>query len=164
MDLDKLREVVGDYQHLTFVQGTEVDVTRLGPNSHTLIQLGAIELPLVSASILDSDQQGRDYWSEGKPSNDPRSLALERRQQCYDLVLHSLEVFESSANASVAAESLRSLAYELAFSSEDEVFHSILYDWLIERGLADQLLEVSPEVSSLFCVFLTPFIDKTSVP
>jgi nuclear pore complex protein Nup155 len=37
---------------------------------------------------------------------------------------------------------VRSHAYELAFASEDEMFHSTLYDWLIEKGLADELLEV----------------------
>jgi nuclear pore complex protein Nup155 len=40
-------------------------------------------------------------------------------------------------------EVARSHAYELAFSSEDELFHSTLDDWLISRGLADELLEVS---------------------
>lgn len=39
-------------------------------------------------------------------------------------------------------ETVRSHAYELAFASEDEMFHSTLYDWLIERNLADDLLEV----------------------
>jgi len=39
-------------------------------------------------------------------------------------------------------ETVRSHAYELAFGSEDEMFHSTLYDWLIERNLADDLLEV----------------------
>jgi nuclear pore complex protein Nup155 len=39
-------------------------------------------------------------------------------------------------------ETVRSHAYELAFSSEDEMFHSTMYDWLIGRNLADDLLEV----------------------
>ena len=33
--------------------------------------------------------------------------------------------------------------YELAFSSKDEPFRSTLYDWLISREFADELLEVS---------------------
>lgn len=40
-------------------------------------------------------------------------------------------------------ETVRTHAYELAFSSTDEMFHSTMYDWLIDRGLADELLEVS---------------------
>ena len=39
-------------------------------------------------------------------------------------------------------ETVRSHAFELAFASEDEMFHSTLYDWLIGRGLADDLLDV----------------------
>lgn len=47
-----------------------------------------------------------------------------------------------SALVSDDPETVRSHAYELAFGSEDEMFHSTLYDWLIERNLADDLLEV----------------------
>ena len=39
-------------------------------------------------------------------------------------------------------ETVRTHAYELAFSADDEMFHSTLYDWLIGRGIADELLEV----------------------
>ena len=77
----------------------------------------------------------------------------ERRLRCYDLVLDSLLVFEEKCtNAKAAAsdtpvmddsETVRRHAYELAFSSEDELFHSTMYDWLITRNLADDLLEVS---------------------
>lgn len=41
-------------------------------------------------------------------------------------------------------EAVRTHAYALAFASEDEMFHSTLYDWLIQRGLADELLEMRP--------------------
>ena len=40
-------------------------------------------------------------------------------------------------------ETVRGHTYELTFASEDEMFHSTLYDWLIGRGMADELLEVS---------------------
>ena len=39
-------------------------------------------------------------------------------------------------------ETVRGHAYELTFASEDEMFHSTLYEWLIGRGMADELLEV----------------------
>jgi nuclear pore complex protein Nup155 len=62
-----------------------------------------------------------------------------------------LEVFEKRANeASQPANSVddpiavRTHAYELAFQAEDEMFHSTLYDWLIDKGLADELLEMRP--------------------
>ncbi|KAH8835728.1 nucleoporin [Flagelloscypha sp. PMI_526] len=126
MDVEKLREVEGDYQVLGFVQG-------------------AIELPLECAKVLDSDGQGHALWIEGGDvnSNDPRTAFLNARQFCYDLVMDSLEVFEAGAT-SVAGEARRDSAYELAFSAEDELFHSRLYDWLIQRNLSNQLLEIRP--------------------
>lgn len=99
---------------------------------------------------MDSDQQGRGYWHAGCPSNDNRSQFWQIRANCYDLVLDSLSVFEdrcSDAKRQAGGlddpETVRTHAYELAFASDDEMFHSVLYDWLIQRGLADELLEVS---------------------
>lgn len=31
----------------------------------------------------------------------------------------------------------------MAINSDDELFHKYLYDWHVNRGLAEQLLEVS---------------------
>jgi len=65
--------------------------------------------------------------------------------------MDSLSVFEKKCNIKKQAQSfsgpddpetVRDSAYELALASEDEMFHSILYDWLIGRGLADDLLQV----------------------
>jgi nuclear pore complex protein Nup155 len=135
MEFDKLREVIGDYQQLDFAKG-------------------AIELPLHCADALDSDGLGKEYWqmvSFPDPSgstntpNDPRIPVWQRRAHCYDLILDSLEAFEKKATSGAggdAAEQVRAHAYELAFASADEIFHSRLYEWLISRGLADELLEV----------------------
>lgn len=87
--------------------------------------------------------------------SDPRYELAQARTHCYDLVLDSLREFEQKCKDQLAAaggnevlaldapESVRSHAYELAFASDDEMFHSIFYDWLISRDLADDLLEVS---------------------
>lgn len=92
-------------------------------------------------------------------ASDSRAKFWELRKQCYDLVLQSLQHFEDKSaapsNASVTGhtddpEIARSHAYELAFASEDELFHSTLYDWLIGRGLADELLEASMSLEDLF--------------
>jgi nuclear pore complex protein Nup155 len=135
MEFDKLREIIGDYQQLDFAKG-------------------AIELPLHCADALDSDGLGKEYWQtvpspdpsgSANSSNDPRKSAWERRAHCYDLILDSLEAFENRATSGTgddAAEQVRAHAYELAFTSTDEIFHSRLYEWLISRNLADELLEV----------------------
>ncbi|OCH96059.1 nucleoporin [Obba rivulosa] len=133
LEFDQLREIVGDYQQLSYAKG-------------------AVELPLHCAQAFDPDSQGLEYWHAGCPDNDPRATFYEKRTNCYGLVLDSVEVFEErSANtkrqnslSTDDPETVRSHAYELAFSAEDEMFHSTLYDWLIQRGMADELLEMRP--------------------
>lgn len=116
---------------------------------------GAITLPLICAQVQDTDNGGLECWHAGSLTSDSRLELVTQRVRFYDLVLDSLTVFEDScAKAQPAAttatvaplddpETVRSHAYELAFANEDEMFHSTLYDWLISRGLADDLLDVS---------------------
>ncbi|TBU35136.1 nucleoporin [Dichomitus squalens] len=132
LEFDKLREIIGDYQQLSYAKGT-------------------VELPLYCAQVFDTDLQGQEYWIAGYPQNDSRAQFWERRKHCYELVLDSLSVFEErcvpgkqDAAQVDDPETVRGHAYELAFASEDEMFHSTLYDWLIGRGMADQLLEMRP--------------------
>ncbi|GLB36074.1 putative non-repetitive/WGA-negative nucleoporin C-terminal [Lyophyllum shimeji] len=136
LEFDKLREICGDYQQLNYAKG-------------------AVELPLTCAQVLDPENRGLEAWHAGMPQGDPRTELAEKRLRCYELVLDSLAVFEEKCNtakaptnghlpASADAEAVRSHAYELAFGSDDEFFHSTLYDWLIGRGLADDLLEMRP--------------------
>ena len=110
---------------------------------------GAVELPLYCAQVFDTELQGQEYWITGCPASDPRAQLWEKRKHCYELVLDSLSVFEERAvpgKTSITQvddpEVVRGHAYELAFASEDEMFHSTLYEWLIGRGMADELLEV----------------------
>jgi nuclear pore complex protein Nup155 len=44
------------------------------------------------------------------------------------------------------AEAVRKNAYQLALGSDDPVFHSELYDWLVKQGRTDDLLEVGAYV------------------
>ena len=71
---------------------------------------------------------------------------IDKRRDCYDLVLHSLSVFEELCTKNPGRDDLedvRNHAYQLAFSAEDAMFHSQLYDWMVGRGMTDTLLEVS---------------------
>jgi nuclear pore complex protein Nup155 len=115
--------------------------------------VGTVDLPLKSAQVLDPDRIGLDFWRAGSPANDPRFEICERRLRCYDLVLNSLTVFEEKMTnpkvpeeIAIESEAVRNHAYELSFASDDEMFHSTLYDWLIKRGVADELLEVRPTI------------------
>ncbi|KAI0374276.1 nucleoporin [Pilatotrama ljubarskyi] len=132
LEFEKLREICGDYQQLNYAKG-------------------AVELPLHCAQVFDTDLQGQEYWIAGCPVNDSRAQFWERRKHCYELVLDSLSVFEErcaptkqSPSQADDPETVRAHAYELAFASEDEMFHSTLYNWLIGRGMADELLEMRP--------------------
>ncbi|OSD03533.1 nucleoporin [Trametes coccinea BRFM310] len=132
LEFDKLREICGDYQQLNYAKG-------------------AVELPLHCAQAFDTDLQGQEYWIAGCPANDARATFWERRKHCYELVLDSLSVFEErcvpgkqGSEQTDDPDAVRGHAYELAFASEDEMFHSTLYDWLISRGMADELLEMRP--------------------
>ncbi|KAK0208086.1 nucleoporin [Desarmillaria ectypa] len=130
LDLQKLREICGDFQQLTYAKG-------------------AVDLPLVCANVFDAENIGLEYWAAGMPANDVRKEFYERRLHCYELVLDSLNVFEGSSQTANSLsrddqDTVRSHAYEYAFASQDEMFHSTLYDWLIDRGLADDLLEIRP--------------------
>ena len=135
IEFEKLREVIGDFQQLNYAKG-------------------AVTLPLTCAHVQDPDNAGLECWHAGMLPSDPRFELAQARSHCYDLILDSLTEFEqkctdrpAAAGASEvpaldAPESVRAHAYELAFASEDEMFHSIFYDWLINRDLADDLLEV----------------------
>ena len=105
-----------------------------------------MELPLQCAAVADEDNVGLNYWASGSPPDDPRSEILGRRLRCYDLVLHSLSVFGEQCTLNPARQDLedvRNHSYELAFSVEDPIFHSHLYDWMITEGMTDALLEAS---------------------
>ncbi|KAJ6519744.1 nucleoporin [Mycena sanguinolenta] len=128
LEFDKLREICGDYQQLDYAKG-------------------AVELPLTCARIVDADNIGLQCWASGQPPNE----LSEFRSRCYALVLDSLTVFEEKQSPVVGntvpaedPEVVRNHAYELSFASEDEMFHSTLYDWLIHRQMADELLEMRP--------------------
>lgn len=118
--MEKLQEICGDFQLLRYARG-------------------AIELPLACAEVADPNNLGFEYWQAGAPANDTRADLLSQRLSRYDLVLDSLLAFESLEDD----DSVRSHAYELAFGTMDEIFHSRLYDWLISRDRADDLLDVS---------------------
>ena len=60
-------------------------------------------------------------------------------------MLHSLSVFDEQCSKNPARQDLeevRNHAYDTAFSSEDPIFHSHLYDWMVRQGMTDALLEV----------------------
>jgi hypothetical protein len=52
----------------------------------------------------------------------------------------------------------------LAFASDDEMFHSVFYDWLIARGVADELLQVIMNIQTFRDNANSEFIGATTLP
>ena len=112
-----------------------------------------MELPLRCAETVDPDSVGREYWYGG----------------LWILLTQELNSGNSAKSARLSEtpitgqaddpEIAKSHAYELAFSSGHELFHSTLYDWLISRGLADGLLEVSGSFGAYSLVSLAEVLS-----
>ncbi|GJJ09444.1 hypothetical protein Clacol_003667 [Clathrus columnatus] len=102
---------------------------------------------------FDASNEGRDYWLQGCPGgdSDPRKQAYDRRRACYQICVDSLSDFDSRLSDVIQkgrsideAEAARTRAYQLAFESQDQIFHSFFYDWLINRGMTEELLQYRP--------------------
>ena len=109
---------------------------------------GAIELPLACAKALDQEERGRQFWRNGCLPGDPGQAQFQQRKACYDLIAGCLEEFEERAaqqeqQGTPPEQRLNLIAYQIAFDSDDELFHAHLYQWLIGRGLWEDLLDVS---------------------
>lgn len=100
-----------------------------------------MNLPLHVAQAEDADNQGAAFWHAGCPANDYRADVWERRRRCYDLILDSLAVFETRQGDHSQMEQMRD-EFKLALNAPDQMFHSVLYDWMLERGAADALVKV----------------------
>lgn len=173
LEFQKLQEACGNYQHLNYAKGSVIKSLTLVQSSFPkLLPPGAIELPLQCAQDVDPDNIGMEYWDAGSPSNDPRVDVLEKRLRCYDLVLDSLDVFETQSSQAVGGEAklveslyeVRDRAYELALASHDPIFHSCLYEWLIRKGMTDALLEVSALISLWYGGRLMYASDSANIP
>lgn len=115
---------------------------------------GAIELPLRVATEIDPNDKAGDYIRDGRHKDDPRGQLFAEREKCYALVAEALGEYDAGLSAAVASDrpgaaaTVRDEAYALAIESDDELWHFYLYDWIVEMGRPEQLLE-----------FATPFIE-----
>ncbi|CCA71270.1 related to NUP170-nuclear pore protein [Serendipita indica DSM 11827] len=139
--------------------------------------IGAVELPLRCAVAWDPDNLALEWRPPQRVDHDTVSQgsvatlnpygqgvgpdhaaalkeAWEVRMRCYTLALESLELFNSAQSATSEADfelanNLRNEAWNVALTNSDATFHSRLYDWCMEKGLSDVLLNAQ-----------TPFIEK----
>ena len=92
------------------------------------------------------------------PESDPRKPFDAKREACYAVVLDVLatadqlldEATDAQGSCSVNdADNLRNAAYSTVLVSTDAGVHVRLYDWFLEKGRTDQLLNVRACASAL---------------
>lgn len=118
---------------------------------------GAIQLILDVAQEKDRGNSALAWIQEGRPEGDPRVSVFESRKRCYNLihgVIISLEQVgaqgqDAGAGRQTLAMRRKSEAYNIIDSSNDEVFQTDLYDWYLDQGRTDRILEIqSPYVAT----------------
>nr|ODO01102.1 hypothetical protein L204_01827 [Cryptococcus depauperatus CBS 7855] len=117
--------------------------------------IGAIQLALYTAKNVDPNNKAVDFVHEGKHPADPRKALFDMRNECYQEVIKALKAADDQLDSAVSdgdvtgATQTRNEIYTLAVNSDDELFHYYLYDWHVQRGLQEQLLQ-----------FDTPYIEN----
>lgn len=116
---------------------------------------GAIRLCLSVAQESDRGNSALSWVNDGKPRGDYREKAFETRRRYYGLIHKVLQSLDAVAAANpltvdgkLTAIGTRKLeAYTVVNSSDDEVFHFDLYQWYLDQGWTDRILDVeSPHV------------------
>lgn len=112
---------------------------------------GAIQLVLSVAKESDKGNEALSWIADGRPEPDPRKAKFEYRSQCYDL-LHDVvnAVDRSSAQDPLFIDgrptvtaTRRNEAYDVISRSTDEVFLTNLYDWYLDQGWHERLLQTN---------------------
>ncbi|XP_038049552.1 nuclear pore complex protein Nup155-like isoform X2 [Patiria miniata] len=128
---------------------------------------GVVDLSLSAASKRDPQNLALHYYKNGKPPEDMQGMqAFMARCECYrcvtdildELVLVSQEHPTSpvvptypgpppqpdpNQLSSQDAKAYMEAMMQKALSCDDELFHVALYDWLMEKGLKDRLLQIT---------------------
>lgn len=118
---------------------------------------GAIQLCLVVASERDRGNAAPSWVKDGKPVGDPRAKFFDERRVCYGLIHHILHDLDTASSREpeivdgkpTLIATKRNEAYDVVSNSSDEVFHFDLYEWYIQQGWTDRLLNIeSPHVTT----------------
>ncbi|XP_076462327.1 nuclear pore complex protein Nup155-like isoform X2 [Babylonia areolata] len=144
---------------------------KLGVVCHRLVTVnhftGVLELCLAEARKYDPHDLAHHFYSQGEQPEDTQGMqAYISRMECYKCVTEILAYLWNAATAqpqspsmpkspgppppthdpnrmaAEQAEQQREEVLQMAFKSNDVLFHSALYDWLFSTNRADILLEV----------------------
>ena len=96
------------------------------------------------------------WIKDGQPADDSRQAPFIQRTNCYRLIFRVIEAVDRAyaAQGNVQTDGVvpqisrrKQEAYEQINNSDDEVFQNFLYDWYMEQGWSERLLEIdSPYV------------------
>ncbi|KAK7523652.1 non-repetitive nucleoporin [Phyllosticta citriasiana] len=114
---------------------------------------GAIRLILQVASQRDRGNRALGYIKDGMQETDPRRRDYDRRRECYNLVHRVIQAVDAASLAEPqlvdgqfsATETRKQEAYDEINGSTDEVFQIHLYDWYLEQGWSDRLLDIETD-------------------
>ncbi|OXV07639.1 hypothetical protein Egran_04597 [Elaphomyces granulatus] len=109
---------------------------------------GAIQLCLSVAASSDKANLALSWLMDGRPSEDPRRAYYDFRKQCYELIFKVIVAVDKLAASDPGVIDGQTTlickrqneAYEVISGSKDEVFLTSLYDWYLEQGWNDRLL------------------------
>ncbi|GFG06808.1 probable nucleoporin C890.06 [Aspergillus udagawae] len=110
---------------------------------------GAIQLALNVAARSDKANMALSWIVDGRPEDDSRRDYFYFRKQCYDLIFKVIIAVDNLAahDPGVVDGQLtiiskrKNEAYGVISDSTDEVFLTSLYDWYLEQGWSDRLLQ-----------------------
>lgn len=114
---------------------------------------GAISLALHVAQESDRGNRALLWVNENKPADDARIPLYNFRKQCYDLVHQILLAVEDAMRAEpeiidgrlTLAATKRNEAQSVVNDSDDELFQFDLYDWYLQQGKIEELLNTESD-------------------
>ena len=122
---------------------------------------GAVRLCISTAKACDPDDVAVTAMKGSGPTSDPAMIQMiQTRADVYKVVIEILDGYVTLASSKQsplsskavpggenrptpdAAQNLANETINAIINSDDEMFHMVLYDWLLERKLFDKLLEI----------------------
>ncbi|KAL4892414.1 Non-repetitive/WGA-negative nucleoporin C-terminal-domain-containing protein [Aspergillus ambiguus] len=124
---------------------------------------GAIQLSLNVAARSDKANMALSWIVDGRPDGDSRRDYFYFRKQCYDLIFRVVIAVDNLAahDPGVVDGQLtlvakrKNEAYGVIADSIDEVFLTSLYDWYLEQGWSDRLLQTNS-------AFVVTYLERKS--
>ncbi|KAL4235731.1 hypothetical protein ACF0H5_004123 [Mactra antiquata] len=139
---------------------------------------GIVDLCLTMANKRDPQKLALHFYNNDEPSEDMQGVQEHmQRKECYKCITETLgylmtasvpqgasvipkspgppPAVDSSRMSIEDAEQYKAEVFRLALKSDDELFHSSLYDWLFSMNMTDKLLEIQTP-------FLEPYLKRRS--